>query len=99
MLDLAGSAWKVSDTSDPPSLERRVEQQVEDAAKAEMAEAGNAARHLRAAWHKVYGRSVDASGGFREAVRAVEAATKPVVTPSDRTARLDDPAQLDPPEC
>jgi hypothetical protein len=53
-----------------------------------MAKPGNAGRHLGAAWDKVYGRSPDASGAYREAVRAVEAVAKPVVTAADPAATL-----------
>lgn len=88
-LNVGGSAWRVAETADgTPCLERRVDATAEDAAKQEMAQGGNAARHLSLAWHKVYGRTLDASSAFREAVRAVEAAAKPVVLPNDPVATL-----------
>lgn len=40
------------------------------------------------AWHDVYGREPTAGDAYREAVRAVEAAVKPIVTPSDPLATL-----------
>lgn len=89
MLAVAGSAWMVG--QDPEGrwcLLRRVDESVEHAAREEMEQAGNAARHLSIAWHRVYGRQPDASGGYREAVRAVEAAVKPVISPNDRLATL-----------
>lgn len=89
MLAVAGSAWTVgADSEGTPCLHRRVSSTVELAAKEEIKQSGNAARHLEIAWHKVYGRTPDSSGAFREAVRAVEAAAKPVITPSDPKATL-----------
>ncbi len=89
MLLVGGSAWTVaSDPDGTPCLERRVLEPVEQAARTEMERGGNAGRHLQSAWHAVYGRSTDASAAYREAVRAVEAAAKPVVTPADPVATL-----------
>lgn len=39
--------------------------------------------HLQLAWQKLKGREEDASGAYREAVRAVEVAAKPVIAPND----------------
>lgn len=47
-----------------------------------------AARLLSDAWHAMYGRSPNPSEAYRDAVRAVEAAAKPLVTPHDPTATL-----------
>lgn len=89
ILTVAGSAWQIVATDGHvPRLERRVDEAVELAARAEMSDGGNAGRHLAAAWHAVYGRTVNASSAYREAVRAVEAAAKPVITPSDSSATL-----------
>ena len=47
MLFAAGSAWQVVEVPDAtPSLERRVEAPVEQAARTEMERGGNAGRHL-----------------------------------------------------
>jgi hypothetical protein len=84
LLYVHGSAWTVGKNDlDQPCLERRVDETVTGAAKDEMDHKGNAALHLRRAWHRVYGRSPDAGGAYREAVRAVEAAGKPVVSPNN----------------
>ena len=89
MLTIGGSAWTVGeDEGGRWCLHRRLDETVEDAAKEEMRQTGNAARHLQAAWHHVYGRDPDPSAAYREAVRAVEAAAKPAVTPNDRLATL-----------
>jgi len=89
MLARDGSARTVGeDEAGRPCLQRRVDETSEAIAKDSVSKHGNAASHLRAAWHKVYGRKPDASGACREAVRAVEAAAKPVVTPNDPIATL-----------
>lgn len=88
LLDSA-SAWEVR--KDPAGwfcLERRVDETVEASARATMTVADNAGHSLHLAWHRTYGIDVDASGAYREAVRAVEAAAKPVVTPHDQVATL-----------
>jgi hypothetical protein len=89
MLTIGGSAWKIGmDEDGRPALERRVDEVSEQAARDEIDEPGNAGHHLQAAWHSLYGRNPDPSAAYREAVRAVEAAAKPVILPSDRTATL-----------
>lgn len=89
MLFASGSAWQVVEVEGATSsLERRVEAPVEQAARAEMERGGNAGRHLQTAWHAVYGRTSNASTAYREAVRAVEASAKPILTPTDPVATL-----------
>lgn len=41
------------------------------------------------AWRKTYGRNPEPSAGYREAVRAVEAAVFPAIIPDNPTATLD----------
>jgi hypothetical protein len=53
-----------------------------------MAESGRAGDLLSNAWRSVYGRHPDASSGYRYAVRAVEAAADPVVSPNNASATL-----------
>lgn len=89
LLKVHGSAWTIGQNEvDQPCLTRRVDPTVEVALKAEISEQGNAARHLQRAWHRVYGRNPDAGGAYREAVRAVEAAAKPVIAPTATAATL-----------
>lgn len=89
LLHVHGSAWTIGeDAADHPCLERRVDETVSTAAKSEMEQAGNASIHLRRAWHRVYGRNPDPGGAYKEAVRAVEAAAKPMITPKDPVATL-----------
>jgi len=49
---------------------------------------GRAGEHLGRAWSAAYGRTPDRSKAYREAVRAVEAAAKPLITPDDSVATL-----------
>lgn len=89
ILDRSGSAWTVGrDEEGNFCLERRVDATVEAAARAEMAETGNGAAYLRSAWHLAYGRDPNASAAYRDAIRAVEAAARPTVTPNDAVATL-----------
>ena len=46
------------------------------------------ADYLKGAWHKAWGRDPDPSGAYREAVRAVEAAYAPIVSPKNELATL-----------
>ena len=89
ILDRSGSAWTVGrDVDGLDCLARRVDTTVEKAAHEEMERQSNAATYLRSAWHQAYGRSPNPSEAFRNAVRAVEAAARPVVVPKDNQATL-----------
>lgn len=89
ILSDGGSVWTVA-TPDgaEPRLERRIDPTVRDAAMGVMTVGDRASEHLAAAWTALYGREPSAGEGYREAVRAVEAAAKPVVTPADAVATL-----------
>jgi hypothetical protein len=82
-LSEAGSAWQVAMHEGKPRLERRVDATVTASARQVMSVAGRAGQHLAAAWTQVYGRQPSASEGYKEAVRAVEAAASPIVIPRD----------------
>jgi hypothetical protein len=88
-LYLGGSAWEVvpSDDGRAYQLSRRAVGPVREVIGA-LPPASRAHRHLVTAWNKLSGRTPDPSGAYREAVRAVEAAAKPVVTPKDQLASL-----------
>lgn len=87
---LAGgnSAWRVDTVDGHSSLVRRVDETLQRVVHEELSAPGNPARHLRIAWMRVYGRTTDASSGYREAVRAVEAAAKPLIEPLNPRATL-----------
>lgn len=89
LLDSSGSAWTTGlDDDGQPCLERRVDPTVEDAARSEIKREGNSSAYLRNAWHHAYGRDPDPSTSYRDAIRAVEAAARPVVSPNDGLATL-----------
>ena len=89
LLAVHGSAWTIgSNSAGEPCLERRVDETVSAVAESEMVQTGNAATHLRRAWHRIYGRHPEPGAAYREAVRAVEAAAKPAVLPTDSAATL-----------
>jgi hypothetical protein len=84
----AGSAWTVGVIDEEFRLMRRVDETITEAAKSVMSTAGRAGQHLKKGWEKAYGRHPDASGSYREAVRAVEAVGAPVISPRNPTATL-----------
>lgn len=89
ILDRSGSAWTIGrDTEGAFCLERRVDPTAQAIAQGEMSQSGNAAIHLRSAWHLAYGRGPNPSAAYRDAIRAVEAAARSVVTPNDSLATL-----------
>lgn len=89
-LDAAGSIWRVAEVPGKTAwrLERRTQGPVLEAISSVASASERAHHHLTDAWRRLAGRSPDASGAYREAVRAVEAAAKPVVLPDDRLATL-----------
>jgi hypothetical protein len=89
MLSEAGSLWKVDWVGEHRyGLVRRMHPEVEAAAEQVMTLGDKAAWHLRLAWSAVYGREPDAGKGYGEAIKAMEAATKPVVCPGNPRATL-----------
>ena len=88
LLRQAGSLWTVSTDLDPPTLTRVIDRASTEVAAAVLAIDDRPSQHLRKAWSDVYGRNPDASDGYREAVRAIEAAAQPVVSPEDKMATL-----------
>jgi len=86
MLREGGSAWMVA--PDRQALVQRVQPEVAEAARVVIESGSRAGHHLAEAWRSVYGRDPDPSSGYREAVRAVEAAARPIVIPNDATATL-----------
>ena len=91
-LHQAGSAWTV-EAVDPTNddlgfhLIRRVDETAQAAASEAMKQ-GKAGLHLRRAWAEIYGTNPDPGKAFSEAIKAVEVAVGPVVTPNDKNATL-----------
>lgn len=86
LLYQGGSKWCVSATRN--SLEERVATEAADRAAQLMTSGTRAGHHLREAWHSVYGRNPNPSHTYREAIRAVEVAAIPVVSPKNTKATL-----------
>lgn len=87
-LRQGGSLWRVVNRNGTLGLEQRVDEAVQKAAEKAMQPGDPAGRLLSDAWHALYGREPDPSEAYRDAVRAVEAAAKPVITPKDPKATL-----------
>ena len=83
MLFKGGSVWRATDRG----LERRVDKTLEGVAASIIRAGDRPAQYLQEAWHKAWG-TPDASGAYREAVRAVEAAYEPIVAPKNARATL-----------
>jgi hypothetical protein len=86
ILTIGRSVWEVNERRD--GLRRRV-QRTEQAAYDQAASADDEiSEELQTAWGKVYGRHPDPSDAWDHAIKAVEAALGPIVTPNDNTASL-----------
>jgi hypothetical protein len=89
LLDSGRSVWRVTGRRDGGwQLVRRSLGPVAEAISSVEGPSQRAHKHLVDAWNKLAGRKPDASGAYREAVRAVEAAAKPIVLPNDSKATL-----------
>jgi hypothetical protein len=87
LLAEGGSAWCVA--ADHRSLERRVDDTVAQAAQTVISMPNQSAgEHLGTAWKAAYGLHPDATKAYSEAIKAVEAAAAPVVSPSNAKATL-----------
>ncbi len=88
LLRLGGSAWEVSANDDGSfALSRRAVGPVREAVES-VRSSTRAHQHLVRAWNKLSGRNPDESAAYREAVRAVEAAARPVILPANDKATL-----------
>lgn len=86
VLSQAGSVYRVQE-AEVSYLARRVAPELQAAADAQMTE-GRPGEHLARAWRAIYSRNPDPSDGYREAIKAVEAAAIPVVSPANHRATL-----------
>jgi hypothetical protein len=86
ILDEAGSAWTLGPGL--RGLERRVPDAVAKAAREAITPKDRASAHLSKAWNHVFGRNPDASDGYRESIRAVEAVAQPIIEPNNSKATL-----------
>jgi len=87
ILAAAGSVYHVQEDS-PPYLGRVVGTATQAAADTLIASSGRPGEHLALAWRAIFGRPARAGEGYRECIRAVEAAAIPVVSPNNAKATL-----------
>ncbi|KQQ68445.1 hypothetical protein [Microbacterium sp. Leaf320] len=88
LLRDGGSKWRVGVRRGEAGLEERVAQGVAEAAESVMATPGHAGELLSAAWHSAFGVSPDPERAYSKAIKAVEAAAIPVVSPNNTSATL-----------
>ncbi|MFZ3558197.1 hypothetical protein [Streptomyces sp. BH055] len=88
VLEESSSAWRVGKVVDRPGLVARIDRTVQVAAEgAELLDA-RAGRLLADAWKCAFSMNRDPSSSYRYAVRAVEAAAAPVLSPRDSIPTL-----------
>jgi hypothetical protein len=89
MLRGASSEWTVGwDEHGVPELQHRIDRTVTVAVRTSAGDGSRPAHYLATAWSKVYGQHPDPSAGYAAAVKAVEAAAKPVVSPNNTRTTL-----------
>ncbi|MCU1437884.1 MAG: hypothetical protein JWP66_971, partial [Naasia sp.] len=87
MLEIGNSAYAVNPHGD--ALQMRVEPSVQQQVVDAVANAvGSAGDHLASAWNHSYGRKHDAPKAYSEAIKAIEAAAAPIVSPKNAKATL-----------
>jgi hypothetical protein len=87
-LRLSKSKWMVGTRLGKPGLQAREPEGVQDMVEATIASGGTAGQILARAWGKVHALTPDDPGAYADAVRAVEAAAKPLVEPDNGEATL-----------
>ncbi|KAB2973616.1 hypothetical protein F8R89_17360 [Streptomyces sp. SS1-1] len=88
VLEEGASAWRVGRVSDRPGLVERIDATVQLAAETTGALEPRAGRLLADAWKHAFSMNRDPSAAYRCAVRAVEAAAAPVISPNDTIPTL-----------
>ncbi|MBJ7480895.1 hypothetical protein [Rhodococcus sp. (in: high G+C Gram-positive bacteria)] len=84
----SGSAWTVGERSGKPGLVRRVNEGTDTAVHETIAKRGHAGKRLAEAYHAAYGVNPDPSRAYSLAVKAVEDAGKPIVSPNNAGTTL-----------
>ena len=87
-LRLSKSKWMVGTRMGKPGLQAREPEGVQDMVEATIASGGTAGQILARAWGKVHALTPDDPGAYADAVRAVEAAAKPLIEPDNDDATL-----------
>jgi hypothetical protein len=88
LLTRSKSAWTVGERAGHVALVRRVPEGVQVAADSVMERAGRAGVRLSKAWEELYGIEPNASAAYGLAIKAVEDAAIPVVSPMNSNATL-----------
>ena len=89
VLEEGGSVWHVGNVSGGrPGLVRRVPESLQSAADEAMTGGQQHHKYLRKAWGEAYGRSPAPDTAFKDAARAVEAVSIPVVQPPQTAPTL-----------
>lgn len=87
LLRMGGSAWTVTASEGHACLAERVPQEVQGRYE-DLATKGRSGEHLQAAWSRMYGRDPSPSEAYDHAVKAVEVAGKPVISPKNGRTTL-----------
>lgn len=88
ILARSKSAWQVGTRQGKPGLVRRVPLGVQVAADSIIARTGRAGVRLAQAWEELYGLEPNASAAYGLAIKAVEDAAVPTVSPTNGRATL-----------
>lgn len=88
VLALGSSTWRVGRRGEHAGLEKRVLDGVREAAEHPMTTQGHAGDLLSEAWKATFGLNPDYEKAYSKAVKAVEAAAIPVVSPANSKATL-----------
>ena len=88
LLSYGRSVWAVDSEAEPFRLVSRAMGPLKATIAAIESDSERAHFHLVSAWSSLAGREANASTAYREAVRAIEAVAKPVVSPNHARATL-----------
>jgi hypothetical protein len=88
LLDAGRSKWTVGKRGGRIGLVERVAEGVQSSVEGVIASAGSSGRILARAWSHVHGFQPNDSGGYADAVRAVEIAAIDLVQPNNKNATL-----------
>lgn len=88
LLQAGRSKWTVGDRGGRVGLVERVPEGVQTSVEGIIDSAGSSGRILARAWAHVHGLQANDSGGYADAVRAVEIAAIDVVQPNNKDATL-----------
>ncbi|MFI9393327.1 hypothetical protein ACIG53_20845 [Streptomyces bauhiniae] len=88
LLEESASAWRVGTVAGRPGLVARIDKTVQLAAESTEALDARAGKLLADAWRHAFSMQRDPSSAYRYAVRAVEAAAGPVLSPNDSLPTL-----------